>query len=90
MSISPLFEAAFSARETRDSGGLWDVLDALEAAVCTDPRGCGEPHPSFPAGNMWVYESPALERIPRTFILYEIDDERGRVVLWNFLSTDRP
>jgi hypothetical protein len=85
MSISPLFEAAFYRREALDSG-FWDVLDSIEYAVCADPRSCGEPHPAFPLGNIWIYESPALVRIPKTYILYEINEQRGHVILWNFTT----
>lgn len=70
----------------RNEGGLWDVLDSIEQALCVDPRSCGESHPFFPDGRMWVYELPPLQRIPRTFILYEIDDERGKVTLWAFTT----
>jgi hypothetical protein len=33
---------------------------------------------------MWIYQSPPVARVPRFYVLYEIDDARGRVILWNF------
>jgi hypothetical protein len=33
---------------------------------------------------MWVYQSPPLTRLPTVYILYEILDDKGIVVLWSF------
>jgi hypothetical protein len=61
-----------------------DILDAFEDGVKKDPRSCGEMHPAYSKGNFWVYESPPIARLPKIFMLYEIDDEKGQVKLWNF------
>lgn len=63
---------------------MWDILVSFEEAVCVNPRIIGEQHPGFSGGRMWVYESPPLNRLPKVTILYEIDDENGVVILWNF------
>jgi len=48
----------------------------------TNPRACGEPHPALePEGRYWVYETPQIARLPRFFMLYEIDDTARRVTL---------
>jgi hypothetical protein len=33
---------------------------------------------------MWVFETPPVRRLPRVRILYEIDQDRGVVVLWSY------
>ena len=80
--ISQIFEAAFFKRGANiDAFG--ELLDSLEFALRVDPRICGEPHPSS-NGRFWVYEPPPIKRLPRVFILYEIDEAAGVVTLWNF------
>lgn len=83
MCLSPIFEAAFHKRGASNPGFL-ELLDSLEAGIQYNPRSVGEPHPGYECGNYWVHESPPAIRLPRAFILYEIRDEAGKAVLWNF------
>ena len=82
LSLSPLFERAFETRVGIDDHG-WDVLDSLEEVMYIDPRAAGEPHPGFPDENIWIYESPPISGWPQVAVLYEINDERNRVIFWN-------
>ena len=59
------------------------MLLSFEDAVRVNPRIVGEQHPGFESGRMWVYQSPPILRLPTVYILYEIDDANGVVVLWN-------
>jgi hypothetical protein len=82
--FSPLFETAFSKRAV-DNEGFWDVLLSFDDAVRVNPRAVGELHPGFGSGTVWVYESPPIARLPPVKIVYEIDDEHGVVILWDFV-----
>jgi len=84
MTLTPLFERAFLKRAASLSS-CWEILDFLDQSIRADPRSVGEPHLGFPEGNIWIYESPPIERIPTFYILYRIDDERGRAILCNFV-----
>lgn len=85
MSISELFETAYwHAAEKIDRDGFVDLINSLEFGLTRDPRSVGEPHAGFPGDRIWLVESPPLRRLPRLCILYEIDDERGIVTLYNF------
>ncbi len=84
MSISPLFEANFSKQAAPDADIILDVLDSLEPVLCSDPYACGAPHASFAATGLWIWQSPPLRRLPTLYILYEIDAQRGKIILWNF------
>lgn len=41
----------------------------------------GFPHAQL--DHIWIFESPALARLPRIAIALEIDEARGNVILWN-------
>ncbi len=77
MSLTPFFEHAFLRRGASDSG-CWEILNFLDESIRVDPRSIGEPHPGFPSGDIWVYESPPIARLEKVYILYRIDDARGR------------
>lgn len=85
MLISELFEAAYWRQADKISHGAFlDLIDGFADGIRNDPKACGEPHPSFPEGNVWVYETPPVARLPKMYFLYEIDEEGGQVLLWNF------
>jgi hypothetical protein len=52
-------------------------------ALVLNPRAVGRRHPAYEF-EMWIYESPRLIRMPRHFVLYEISDDKGQVILWHF------
>ena len=54
-------------------------MDALEQ----NPRVVGQKLEGLDQ-ELWIYESPRVKRIPTFYVMYEIDDENGRVVLWGF------
>ena len=55
-------------------------MDALER----NPRAVGQRHPAYEGVEMWIYQSPPVARVPRFYVLYEIDGAKGEVILWNF------
>jgi hypothetical protein len=83
MTLTPLFESAFWKRGA-PRNGCWEILDFLDESIRVDPRSIGVPHPGFTEGDIWIFESPPISRIERVYILYRIDDERGRAILCNF------
>lgn len=86
MRLSPIFEAAFWKRGAYHSS-FWDLLDSFEWAVTRDPKACGERHPNYANGQFWIWESPPISRLPRVFILYEIDEKNGAVIAWSYCLT---
>jgi hypothetical protein len=82
--ISPFFEAAFS-KHGGNSPHHWDLLDYLEDMLMADPRSVGAFQRRSEVGNeFWVFETPAVRRLPKVRILYEIDENRGVVILWTY------
>jgi hypothetical protein len=61
--------------------GYDELLQNFDDMAARNPHMLGLPHGRLPG--MWVFESPALARLPRTSFTYEIDEVGGRVVLWN-------
>ncbi len=80
--LSEIFENAYWKRAS-NSSVVWELFDSLCDALEVNPRSVGEQHWGFD-GNCWVYESPALQRLPRLYVLYRILDGEGVVVLYNF------
>ena len=64
------------------NNAIYEVLDALEEALKFDPRVCGEPHPDYANNGCWIFEFPALARLPKCAVLYEIKDDEEEVMLW--------
>jgi hypothetical protein len=83
MKISPLFEAVFSKRGAIFDV-MWDLLDNIEDLIKFDPRSFGEHRFTYDEREFWIYEAPSFSRMPTVIILFEIDDENGNVILWNF------
>jgi hypothetical protein len=81
--ISPLFEAAF-LKHGGSSPSHSDLLDYVEDMLLADPRSVGAFVQKSHIGEVWVFETPPVQRLPKVRILYEIDDHRGVVVLWNY------
>ena len=80
--ISPLFEAAYWSRlASVDPLGYDEVLLNFQELAEKNPFMLGLPHGRL--DRIWVFESPALARLPRVAIAYEIDEANGRVILWN-------
>jgi hypothetical protein len=61
----------------------WEILDSLDDALRYDPYAAGERHPDLP-DRFCVYQSPPLARLPTVYVLYEVDEAAGVVLLWNF------
>lgn len=85
MLITPFFAAAFCRRGARFEDAF-AILDIFEALVTRNPYLCGEEHPS--QAGLWVWESPPIARLPKAVIIYTIEDETGRVRVWNFRFCD--
>ena len=83
MTLTPFFESAFLKRGA-PRNGCWEILDFLDDSIRADPRSIGVPHPGFPGGDIWIFESPPITRLEKVYIIYRIDDERGRAILYNF------
>ncbi|BBF68230.1 hypothetical protein SBA_ch1_04300 [Sphingomonas bisphenolicum] len=80
--LSEIFEAAYYRRlASIDPNGFLEILQNFEALAKRDPRMVGVPHPDLVS--LWVYESPALARLPSVVFIYTIDDKAGMVDLWN-------
>ena len=80
--VSEIFEAAYWRRlDSIDQVGFAELLQTIEETLERDPRSIGVPHPRLEG--IWVYESPALVRLPSVIISYEIIPERGIVKFWN-------
>ena len=80
--ISELFEARFY-RGWEHSPRLWDLIDGLNDSLESNPRACGEPHPGWKDGSVWVWEAPHLIGLPRIFVLYTFDAAQNVVTLWS-------
>jgi len=82
--ISELFEAAFRRSEAQISQtDLFDLLDGFEHGALANPYAMGEKHPAFPDREIYVYQAPALHRLPRVNFLFGIDREKGQIRLYN-------
>ena len=80
--VSPLFEAAFWSRlASINANGYLELLQNFQELAERNPHMLGLPHANL--ANIWVFESPALNRLPRVSISFEIDEQRGNVMLWN-------
>lgn len=82
MAPSQLFEAAYWRRlASVDALGYDEVLQNFQELAERNPYMLGLPHARLE--RIWVFESPALVRLPRAAFAYEIDDAKGLVILWN-------
>lgn len=81
--MAPIFEAAYW-RRAAGNPHIKDALFGLMAALEKNPRVIGKRHEGFSGADLWYYESPRLIRVPRFYVLYEIDDAKGVVTLWSF------
>jgi len=61
-----------------------DLLDYLETMLLADPRSVGSFSRKSALGEIWVFETPPVRRLPKVRIPYEIDDRRGIVILWGY------
>lgn len=61
--------------------GYLELLQNFQELAERNPYMLGLPHSNLP--NIWVFESPSLNRLPRVSISFEIDEQRGNVMLWN-------
>ena len=80
--LSQIFEAAYWRRlGSVDPLGYEEVLHNFQDLAERNPYMLGLRHGLL--DRIWVYESPALARLPKVAFAYEIDEERGVVILWN-------
>lgn len=81
----PIFEAAFwravkSGEITHTD--LLDLLDGFEHSSSENPYRLGVKHPRL-GGELYVYQSPSLTRLPSVYFLYEVNAHDGKLLLWN-------
>ena len=69
------------ARGPYDVDDLIDLLDSIESALDYNPYTFGVPHGENATNGCWVYSSPPIARIPKVYILYEIDESAQIVYL---------
>ena len=87
--ISELFEARFY-RDWGHSARLFDLIVGLHDTLQANPKNCGEPHPAWKDGSVWIWESPNLIGMPRVVVLNTMDannQDRGDVQFSDFFLT---
>ena len=60
-----------------------DLIESLYDCLTDNPRTCGDQHPNWRGSRYWVYKSPPISRLPKLYVLYEIDANAGKVILWS-------
>ena len=85
---SELFDVAFWKCVAQDESA-WEIVDSFETALKFDPYSLGEPLSAFKSGNILIYESPPVARLPTIIVLYEIFAGEGVIKLWNIRMRPR-
>lgn len=64
-----------------DPLGLEELFDSFCILAERNPSLAGVPHPDV--NDIYVFEGPALARLPRIAFVFSVDSENGVVRLWN-------